>query len=149
MQEILGIFGIDWRLLLVQAFNFGVLLVILWYFLYRPVLSLLEKRQAEITEGVRNAERASRELAEVTVQKEAILTEASREANTIVERAKERGLSKEETIVKEAQERSERMLKEAQERAQEEKRRALESAKEELARLTVLGAEKVLRSQSK
>lgn len=149
MSEILDIFGVDWRLLLVQGFNFGVLLVILWYILYRPVMTLLEKRQAMITEGVRNAQRATEELAEVGVQKEAILTDASREAGIILERAKERALSKEETILKEAQERSERMVKEAAQRAEEEKRRAVSAATEELARLTVLGAEKVLRSHSK
>lgn len=149
MTEILGIFGVDWRLLLVQAFNFGVLLVILWYVLYRPVMSLLERRQAAITEGVRNAERAAQELSEVAGQKEAILTEATKEAEVILERAKERALTKEDAVMREARERSERMVAEAHMRAQEERRRAVADAQDELARMVVLGAEKVLRERSK
>lgn len=148
MSEILGIFGVDWRLLLVQTFNFGLLLAILWYFLYRPVISLLEKRQAAITEGVLNAERAGKELAEITVQKEAILTEAGREGDSIVERAKERALIKEETIIREAEERGVRLMEEARDRAQEGKRRAREESKEELARLAILSAEKILRGKT-
>lgn len=149
MSEILDVFGIDWKLLLVQAFNFGILILILWYLLYRPVVSMLEKRQATIAEGVHNAEKAAQELSDIARQKELILTDANKDAGIIIDRAKERALSKEEAILTEAQARSERIQKEAEQKALEEKRRALVAAQEEISRMIVLGAEKVLRESHK
>lgn len=148
MQEILDIFGINYKLLLVQAFNFGVLLVALWYFLYRPVIKLLSERKAMIERGVRDAEAAEVERVEAKEAKDAILTDATREASILIERAKERGKENEAKIVSDAQARSEQMLQEARLQSTEEKRKVLESSKEEIARMVVLGAEKVLRSKN-
>lgn len=147
MSEIIGIFGIDWRLLVVQAFNFGLLLLVLYFILYRPVLALIIKRQAMIAQGVKDAETASLELKHIAREKEAILSTAAKDAEESIRRAKERALMKEESILKEAQEKGDRLIREAQEKALEEKRRAMESAKEEVARMVVLGAERVIKQK--
>ena len=42
MEQLFEAFGIDWKLLLAQAINFGVLFLVLSYLLYKPVLSTLE-----------------------------------------------------------------------------------------------------------
>jgi F-type H+-transporting ATPase subunit b len=149
MSGILDIFGVDWRLLVVQAFNFGLLLIALYFILYRPVLALIAKRQALIAQGVQDAQAASEELARITFEKEAILGAAVKDAEEAIRRAKERALSKEETMLREAQEKGERVLREAQEKALEEKRRAIAGAQEEIARMVVLGAEKILREKNK
>jgi len=145
MQEILGIFGIDMRLLLVQAFNFGVLLLALWYFLYTPVTTMLEKRKRVIEEGVRDAEKVAEERENILAEKEAILADSTHEAGIMMDRAKERAEEKEASLLKASQERSDRMLEDARLKSEEEKRRILESSKDEMARMIVLGAEKVLK----
>ena len=147
MKEILDIFGIDTRLLLIQAFNFGILLLALWYFLYRPVLTMLEKRQQVIEDGVHDAQTAKEEKEKVLKEKESILVDATHEAGTIMDRAKERAGEKEALIVREAEVKGRRALAEAHERAQEERRKVLEAGKEEIARMAVLGAEKVLQNR--
>ena len=147
MSEILEIFGVDWRLLLVQMFNFGVLLIALWYFLYRPVVVMLEKRRTIIEKGVDDAQAAKEERAQAGDDREAILTDATMEASFIMDRAKERAGGMEEDLLKTAQTRSENILKEAQAKAQEDKRQILESGKEEIARMVVLGTEKILKEQ--
>ena len=45
MQELFSAFGVNWKLLIAQAVNFGIVLVALRYFLYTPVLEMLEKRR--------------------------------------------------------------------------------------------------------
>src|SRR3989344_5833992 len=62
MSQVLSVFGIDWRLLLINAVNFGLVLLALWYFLYAPVLKMLEERRKKVSDGVRDAESAKREL---------------------------------------------------------------------------------------
>lgn len=148
MQEIIDTFGVDWRLLIIQAANFGLLLLVLWYFLYDPLLGLIEKRRSKIEEGVKNAERAEKKLKAIESEREGVITNATREAEVIVSLAKERGGTKEQEIIQNAQEKSERILNEAQKKAEESKRQAIAESQSEIARLAVLSAEKVLRSRS-
>jgi F-type H+-transporting ATPase subunit b len=145
MGEILDIFGIDWRLLLIQSINFVIVLAALWYFLYRPVMRLVEERRQRIEQGVKDAEAATAEREEIARQKEEQLASARSEADDIVNAAKERATEREREIVREAEERRERILQEAQEQADSERDRAIEESKREIAKLAVLSAEKVLR----
>lgn len=144
MQEIIGVFGINWKLLLIQAINFGIVLLVLWHFLYKPVVGMLEKRREVIAKGVADAEAAGRERAETKEERGAMLTAASVEAGTLVERAKQRGEEKERGILLEAQRKSERILEDAAMKAEEKKRRTLLESKEEIARMAVLGAKRLL-----
>ena len=52
MDQLLHAFGIDVKLLLAQAVNFGVLLVVLWLVLYKPVMKTLDERKAKIAQCV-------------------------------------------------------------------------------------------------
>ncbi len=148
MQELFAAFGINWKLLLVQAFNFGLLLAVLWYFLYEPVLKLIDDRRKKIAEGVQNAEAAARRLAEAKAEGEGIIGGASREAEGIVASARSRAEDKAEEIVKEAESRASSLLKDAALRAEEAKRQALKESEREIARAAMLAAEKILRGSS-
>lgn len=145
MSELFAAFGINWKLLLVQAFNFGLLLAVLWYFLYEPVLKMIDDRRKKIAEGVRNAEAAARRLAEAKSEGEGIIGEASREAEGIVAVARSRAEEKAGEIVKAAESRASSTLKDAMLRAEEVKRQALKESEREIARAAMLAAEKILR----
>ena len=125
MQEILNTFGVDWRLLVIQAANFGLMLLVLYYFLYSPLLRLIEERQKKIATGVRDAEKATEKLEAVENEKEGILQSATQSAEKIVSDAKERGVEKEREIIEEAQQKSERVLADATAKAAETKRQAI------------------------
>ena len=58
MEEIIHAFGIDWRLIVIQMFNFAVLAGALWYFLYTPVLTILSDREAKLKKGVEDVPQA-------------------------------------------------------------------------------------------
>jgi len=145
MEEIISVFGINWKLLIIQGVNFGLLLVLLWYVLYRPVLSMINDRQAKIEEGVQNAQKAEERLSIIESEKEHIIQDANVKAETLVQEGKIRAGEKESELVKEAQEKSERIVKDAEMRSEELARKAEEESRAEVARLAVLGAEKILR----
>ena len=58
MSELFSAFGVKWTLLSAQMVNFTIVLVALWYFLYKPVLAILAKRQELVTKGVADAKHA-------------------------------------------------------------------------------------------
>lgn len=145
MSEILGVFGIDWKILIVQIVNFTVLLLILWRILYRPLVGFIEKRRSDIIEGVARTERAETLLAEANNKKKSVITDATLKAEDIIERAREAAKTKEEIAVKLAEEKAQRIVSEAEMRAQDEHRRAMDESREEMAKLIVLGVEKTLK----
>ncbi len=147
MSELFAAFGINWKLLLVQAFNFGLLLAALWYLLYTPVLKMIDDRRKKIAEGVQHAEAAARRLAEAKTEGEGIVGAASREAEGIVAVARSHAEEKADEIVKEAESRAGAALKDAAARAEEAKRQALKESEREIARAAMLAAEKILREK--
>jgi F-type H+-transporting ATPase subunit b len=84
MSALFSAFGIDWRLLIIQAVNFALLLSVLTYFLYKPILRIIDERQKKVAEGVRTAEEADRKLADAKAEGEQLVGDASREAEGIV-----------------------------------------------------------------
>ena len=75
MEEIINTFGIKWELMLFQALNFGVLLFLLHRYLYRPILKVVAERESHIKKGMKDAERASRELKSAEEERRHILTQ--------------------------------------------------------------------------
>ena len=88
MSAILTTFGIDWRLLLIDSINFGVLLVGLTYFLYTPILKMLEERRKKIAEGVEAAKKSQVKLAEIEGERTSKLREAAAEADDLIQSAR-------------------------------------------------------------
>jgi F-type H+-transporting ATPase subunit b len=148
MEQIIATFGIDWKVLLVQVLNFGVLWYLLWRFLYQPFLQLIESRRAQIIEGVANAELAGAALRDSQAKKSEILTAAALEAEKLLADARTAAQAREATLMQEAQDRYDQAIREAERKGEEIKRVALAESKEEVARLIVLGVEKTLTQSS-
>src|SRR3990167_3599303 len=134
MNELFAAFGINWQLLLVQAINFGLLLFVLWYFLYTPVLKLIDDRQKKIADGVKTAEAADRKLADAKTEGEGIVGTAAQEAESLVATARSRADEKGNEIVKAAEARANTVLEEASARAEEAKRMALAESSQKITR---------------
>ena len=148
MNELFAAFGINWKLLLVQAINFSLLLVVLWRFLYTPLLRIIDERQKKITEGVKTAEEATLKLEHARAESEQIVGKADREAETIVAQARTQASEKGSELLKDAEARAARMLSDAAGRAEESKRQALLESEREIARAAMLAAEKILKQKA-
>jgi ATP synthase F0 subunit b len=125
-----------------------VLLGVLWYFLYKPLTTLIENRRAQIIKGVADSERAAAALKDADTKKADILAKASIEAQDIVNTARGTGKVREAEIVQEAQEKYDRMLAEAKLKSDELHREALVRSKQDIAKLVVLGVEKTIKEQA-
>ncbi|HVM73729.1 MAG TPA: F0F1 ATP synthase subunit B [Candidatus Paceibacterota bacterium] len=144
MNQLFAAFGIDWRLLIIQGVNFAVLLSALSYFLYRPVIKMIDDRRAKIAEGMRMAEAAQQRLLDAKVEGEGLVGSAAREAEGLVASARMRADEKSDEIMNAAQMRADALMKNAVARAEESKRRALQESEREVARAAMLAAEKIL-----
>ncbi len=144
MHQLLSAFGINTRVLLLQALNFGVLLVVLTYFFYKPLMRLMEERQRTLTQGVDDAERATEKLSEADTVAAKIVSDADTEAVSIVQNAKDEGKDVRATMVKEAQLRGESILREANTQALETADKILRESEKSVARMAIRVAAKAI-----
>lgn len=148
MEQLIHAFGIDARLILLQVINFGLLMAVLSYLLYKPVLKVLAERQEKIAQGVKDAEEAGKALASATDEKKGIIAAANKEAEAMAVRAKEHAVVKGDELVAQAQAKAEQIAKDATLRSEEMKAAALKESEAEIAKLAVLAAEKVLKERT-
>ena len=148
MEQLLTVFGINWKLLLAQGFNFALLLVLLTYFLYKPVLKIIDERREKIAEGVKTAEAAARKLEEAKQKSDTIVGAASREAEELVTSARVRANEQGVEIIRSAENRADSILDDAKARAEEEKHQALLESEKEITRAALLAAEKILKTKA-
>lgn len=146
MTELFAAFGLDWKLLLIQALNFAVLLFILYKFLYRPMLRVIDERRQKIAEGVRTAEEADTKLALAGEERDAMIGKAAQEAERLVSGAKASAGEEGQRIIRTAEERAAALISDAEARAKEEERQAILRSEKDIARAAMLAAEKILRT---
>ncbi len=80
-------FGLDWKLMLAQLINFGIIFFVLRAFVYKPILGVLDKRRKKIEEGLTFAEKAKSELAGIETLKAEEVTKAQKQGMEIVKTA--------------------------------------------------------------
>jgi F-type H+-transporting ATPase subunit b len=148
MEEIIRAFGIDWRLIVIQIFNFGLLVGVLWYFLYTPVLRLLNEREEKIKKGVENARKAEEVLKSADAEKNQIIKNAHTEASQIVARGSAHAEEKRRATIEETQEKIARDIANAKLTAEALKEKAIRESEAEIAKLAILAAEKVLEKEA-
>ncbi len=114
MNELFSQLGIDWRLLLSQAANFLILLIVLRAFAYAPLMKLLKERRARIEEGLEHAKEADRRLAESNAVMIARMKDAEREAMALMHTTEQKAKTKEAEMMKVAEHKQTEMIKHAE-----------------------------------
>lgn len=143
-QGLIGTFGLDWKMILAQGINFGLVAWLLWKFALKPVMATMDERSQKISDGLQFAEEAKQQLSSAEKEKAEKLREANTEAQTIVQGAKTRA----EELAAEQKQAVEREIAEKRRRAQEsieqERQKVLTEARQDIARLVVLTSSRVL-----
>ncbi|OGZ02335.1 MAG: hypothetical protein A2946_02465 [Candidatus Liptonbacteria bacterium RIFCSPLOWO2_01_FULL_53_13] len=117
MSELFHNLGIDWKLLLSQAVNFGLLIIALRAFAYKPLVALLNERRAKIEEGLTKAKEADVRLGEANLLAKTRVKEAEEEALLILKNTEYEAKTLEGTLAAKAHEKEAVMMREAEERA--------------------------------
>ena len=144
MGQVLTTFGVDWRLLLINAVNFGLLMYVLGYFVYGPLTKILEERRQKVAQGVKDAEASARKLSEIEASRSVILAKAGSEADEVLKQSRTAAQAKEKEIIAAGEAAAANTLREAAAQAEELKAEAIEESKKEVAKMVVLGVEKMM-----
>lgn len=127
MSELLGQLGIDFRLLLSQGANFFIVLAALTFFVYKPLIKILNERKRKIEFGLRGAKEAEDKLAGIETLKKKKIIEAERNALEIIRVAEADAGLRGEKIVVDAEAKAEDILKKASSVEEQRKIEAISS----------------------
>ncbi|PIR50188.1 F0F1 ATP synthase subunit B, partial [Candidatus Peregrinibacteria bacterium CG10_big_fil_rev_8_21_14_0_10_54_7] len=64
-MELLTKLGINWQLLLAQIVNFAIVVGVLSFFLYKPLLNLIDTRRERIRKAMEDAQRIENQAKEM------------------------------------------------------------------------------------
>lgn len=105
--------GIEPQLLLAQIINFAIIFFILSKLLYKPILTMLEKRKKEIAEGLALTDKMRQEDEKHAGKRMKLVEEARKEARAILEEAKGRAKDEAKEIIAEAHHQSDEVIAKA------------------------------------
>lgn len=143
----IGTLGLNWKLFVAQLVNFVIVLLILWKWVFKPVAGALEARRQKIEKSVRQAEEIESRMKEFEKSRQGQIAKVRAEAEAILKKAEVLAESNKEELIKVAQEQAERILIDAKGKIESERAKMFAEIKEEVADLTIMAAEKILRSK--
>lgn len=144
MDELIKTFHIDAKLVLAQAVNFVIVLLVLYKFAYGPILKTLNQRTGKIEKGLKDSEEASKKLEEITQKEKEVLIKAKKEAQEIIAKSEKEAKKNAEIIVVETKKQNAKMMEDAKKNIEREKVKMLSEIKSEVAELVVSATEKII-----
>lgn len=133
--------------LIIQCLNFAILLMILYGWVWDPMLRFLDERRRLIKERLDGAARNRLGAEELRKRRQQELTQLRKERAGIIEQAQSIAQQERDQITERARLEAERLIQQAQERLTEEVRQARVSLREELADLAALIASRALKRE--
>ena len=140
---LLGTLGINAGSFIAQLVDFAIVVLVMWRFVYRPLVKMMDERTKEITDGLENAKRAEQALSSAKEEQEQMLQMARAEAHQIVDKARaDAEAVRKEKLAQEKQE-IEKIATEAKQSLRAEREAAFNALKGDIGQLVALAAEKV------
>jgi len=126
-----------------QCINFSVVLIVMWKWVYTPLLKLMDQRAKEIEEGLSNAKIAEQRLKDAASEKERIMKEARVEAQDVLEEVKTKAEAVRAEKLELAKFEIEKHINEAKAQIKSEREMAMVALKREVADMIVTATERV------
>ena len=139
-----GLISFD-KSLIVQGVNFLLLLGVLHYLLYKPLIGKMQERTAAIQKSLEEAQAARAEAARQQEENAARLRSAYQEAAAIRAQALKEAAEEQRKLVEAAQVEARRLVETARAQTDADIRRARDELRREVAGLAVAVAEKLVR----
>lgn len=147
MDSIISTFHIDWKIIIAQAINFGVVFVVLYIFALKPLSKLMKERSGEIGKGVDDAKINAELLFKTRREYDEALLKARAEADKIFQEGKKEANAKRVIMLEEAKNEVALVIENGKKTLEAEKMKMVEEAKKEIVELAMRATEKLLGSK--
>lgn len=143
IEQIKHQFGWNMSGFIAQVITFVIVAVALKRFAYGPLLKVLDDRKQRIAEGLANADKIKIELANAQAKTQELLTQASNQANKIIEEARAAAAKVTETETQKAVAAAQDIINKARQSNEAELARIKTELRREVGRLVATTTAKV------
>lgn len=144
MDSLIETFHIDLKIIIAQAVNFGVVLVVLYFFALKPLKKIMDERAKTIEDGINDAKINAETLKATKTEYEKIIRQAKNEAVSLFEDSKKEAEARKNEILENARQEVSLMIENSKKSLESEKQKILEDAKKEIGSLVIKITEKLL-----
>ncbi len=130
-----------------MTISFGLVLLILRKYAWKPILSTIRARERTIVRSLVNAKRINEEMLRLEESKKRHIGDAERIHQQMLDQAREEARELVKKAVKEARQKASRLLEDAEKAIEAQKRLAMMEVKGQIAGLSLEMAEKVLEEE--
>ena len=142
-----AVLGLNLSGFIAQLINFGIVLFILWKWVFTPVTKKLQERTAKIEKSLNDAETVAKDKQEFEKWKNEQIVNARHEASIIISKAQVDATKVKEDLAAQSKSEQEKIIADAKVRIEQEKNQTMASAKGELADLVTMATEKIIRQK--
>ena len=146
MDSFISTFHIDWKILIAQSINFGIIFLLIYFFALKPIKKIMEERTKSIEGGLTDAKTNAILLANTKKEYEEVIMKARTEAHVIFQEGKKEAEAKKVEMLANAGKDVENIIANGKKVLESEKIKIIEEAKQEIVSLVVLATEKLLES---
>jgi len=147
MDSIISTFHIDWKIIIAQMINFGVVFVVLYIYALKPLSKLMAERSEKIGKGIDDAKTNATLLAKMQTEYDETLSKAKNEANKIFQEGKKESELKKTAMLEEAKQEVEGIINNGKKMLEVEKSKMVEEAKKEIVSLAMQATEKLIKDK--
>jgi len=149
MESIISTFHIDWKIIIAQAVNFGVVFVVLYIFALKPLGKLMAERSEKIGKGIEDAKKSNELLQKIdeeykqnTIKLRQLSIDAQKELGKDLEKLRAENIERIKAD-------NDAWTKKRIEQMEIDKKALVEGAKSELVTLAMLAAKKIMEDKNK
>ncbi|MCK4525126.1 MAG: F0F1 ATP synthase subunit B [Candidatus Andersenbacteria bacterium] len=144
MLEIFSKLGLDYKLIIAQAVNFVLLLIILQRLAYKPVLKMLNDRTEKIDKSLKQAKQIKEELKKTEETKLAEIKKGKEEYQKIIKESQEIAERKSQEAIEKTRIKTQEIVENAKIEIKTEKEKSVKEAKKEITDISILIAKKII-----
>jgi len=144
MEAFISTFHIDLGIIIAQAINFIIVVVVMYVLALKPIKKLMQEREDKISKGLEDAKTHAGLLLIAQKEQEDIINRARNEAHDIFEAVKKEALDNKQSMMEKTDIEIATMIDNGKKILEAEKASILEEAKKEIVMLVVRATEKLL-----
>lgn len=145
MDELIKTFHIDYKLLIAQMINFGIVFAVLYFLAIKPLMKIMNERTIKIEKGLKDAKQIEKRMEEIKALEGEKIATAKKQAEEIVSQAGKLAEDKKKELILKTQKEITEMTKEAKAEALMIKKETMAEIEKESMNLVVSATKKVLK----
>ena len=146
-MELLAKLGINWSLLLAQIVNFTILVGVFSFFVYKPLLAVLDSRRERIRKAMEDAAKIENQKKEIDAYRAVEMRRIDQECGVFLEKAKKEAEHMKEEILTTARREADHMLERGRRQLDEERSRVFREVQGAVTSVIVRMTERILQRE--